>query len=155
MAHPGGRPTKYKEELCDTAYDVLCRGGSLVKVAAVLDVDRDTIKEWRKTHPKFSAAIKRGLVKSEVVWEENPPEMSDTRWIFNMKNRFGWADRQSDRGKFYSENFDKEGISIMMSAGEMSVDTGIKLLELLFKENEKEDINTPINVNLVVQEIAE
>ncbi len=51
MAHPGGRPTKYEESMCDTAYEILCKGGSLTKVAAVLDIDRDTIYELKKTHP--------------------------------------------------------------------------------------------------------
>ena len=102
MAHPGGRPTKYEESMCDTAYEILCKGGSLTKVAAVLDIDRDTIYEWKKTHPEFSDTIRKGLLKSEVIWEETPPEMSDTRWIFNMKNRFSWSDRQLDRGKQYS-----------------------------------------------------
>ncbi len=95
------------------------------------------------------------MLKSEVIWEETPPEMSDTRWIFNMKNRFSWSDRQLDRGKQYSESFTREGISKMMKSGELTIDSGVKLIELLFKENEANDAQQPINVSIVVKELPD
>jgi len=152
---PFGRPTKFKEEMCDIAYGVLSKGGSLSKVAATLEIHYDTLCEWRKIHKDFSDALKLGLVKAVVVWEDSPPEMADSRWIFQMKNRFHWADKQSDRGKQYSESFTREGLSIMMSSGEMSVDTGVKLIELLFKEEELAESDAPINVSIVVKELTD
>lgn len=148
-----GRPTKYKPSMCQEAYDVLSQGGSLAKVCVTIDITVETMYQWRRSNQSFSEAIKRGLLASQVVWEENPPEMSDARYIFNLKNRFGWSDRQTDRSQQYSEEFNREGISKMMSTGEMSVDTGIKLLELLFKEDEINRGDAPINVNIVVKEV--
>lgn len=152
---PAGQPTKYKESHCDIAMKILSAGGFIAKIAAELNVSIDTIYEWMKVHKQFSESIKIGRAKSLTQWIDNPPEMNDTRYIFLLKNIHGFADRQSDRTQPYSEEFNREGISQMMSAGEMSVETGIKLLELLFKETELEDADAPINVSIVVKELSD
>ncbi len=58
--HAGGRPTKYKPEYCEQAYK-LCKEGAInPDLAAAFKVHVDTVSEWRKAHPEFSDAVKRG-----------------------------------------------------------------------------------------------
>ena len=93
-----GRPTKYESWMLDKALEILERGESLAAVAAELDVHQDTINEWRKEHPEFSATLKIGLQKAQKWWEdkymqhmiENPgcAKLNTTGFIFMMKSRF-------------------------------------------------------------------
>ena len=43
----------------------------------------------------------------------------------------------------------------MMKSGELTIDSGVKLIELLFKENEANDAQQPINVSIVVKELPD
>ena len=79
-------------------------GLSYEAFAGLIEVARSTLYEWDKNHPEFLEAKKIGLSKSLIKWEkigmaglymggkDNP--FNSTVWIFNMKNRFGWTDRQ-------------------------------------------------------------
>ena len=100
MAHPGGRPTDYRPEFCEIVIEKMKVGAAIKELPFYLDVCLDTINEWRKVHPQFSAAIKTGQSYSEAVWmiqgRENIPnkEFNSTLWYMNMKNRFGWKDNK-------------------------------------------------------------
>ena len=65
-----------------------------------IDVNEDTLYQWKHDHLEFSEAYKRGRLKSMLHWEEMGHDMvlagqgNATTWIFNMKNRFGWKDKQ-------------------------------------------------------------
>ena len=97
---PIGRPTKYKPEMCDQVIEIMKEGASLVEVAAKIGVCEDTIHEWKKTNPAFSESIKKGVRLSAAWWEERGrtslenKDFSYTGWYMNMKNRFGWKDKQ-------------------------------------------------------------
>ncbi len=102
---PGGRPTKYKPELCQQVEDLMYEGASIEEVAWKLRVNRDTLYEWQKKHKEFSDTIKRGVNHSEGWWKfkgranlENK-DFSSTLWYMNMKNRFGWADKHDHTTK--------------------------------------------------------
>lgn len=60
--HPkkGGRPTKYKPEYNVQAYKCCLLGATNDDLAMFFDVNVDSIKEWMKHYPTFSAAIKEG-----------------------------------------------------------------------------------------------
>lgn len=91
---PLGRPTKYKPELCDVAFQALCTGGTLAHVAVALDVDEETVEIWREKHPDFSVAIKKGLAHAKIMWlEKRQREMNPGPWVFSMKNMFDWRDK--------------------------------------------------------------
>lgn len=99
-----GRPTKYKPAMCDVVVELMKKGASKFEVAAELGVCMDTITEWQKpkNNKAFSAAIKKGEQLSRAWWEKNGrinlenKEFSSTLWYMNMKNRFGWADKQEN-----------------------------------------------------------
>tara|TARA_R110000787_G_C13060968_1_gene407761 strand:+ start:17 stop:400 length:384 start_codon:yes stop_codon:yes gene_type:complete len=103
-ANPVGRPTKYKPEYCQTLIDHMESGLSYECFAGVISVSKQTLYDWEKVNPEFIDAKKIGLGKAQLYWEkvgnagmymggkDNP--FNSTIWIFNMKNRFNWRDKQ-------------------------------------------------------------
>ena len=66
MAHPGGRPTKYSPELLNTVEGYLSEAvptnmkiPTIEGVSLKLGVNTDTINEWAKLYPEFSATIRK------------------------------------------------------------------------------------------------
>lgn len=66
MAHPGGRPTKYDPafiEEVDTYLETTGRENTKLPTkqgfALHIGVDDDTLVEWGKIYPEFSAALKK------------------------------------------------------------------------------------------------
>lgn len=64
MAHPGGRPTKYDPLFVDYLDGYLATTGKEQKslptiqgFALYLKVNDDTLNEWGKIHPEFSATL--------------------------------------------------------------------------------------------------
>lgn len=55
---PRGRPSKYRPEFCQAVIEDARIGFSLSAFAGGIEVDRDTISEWRKVHPDFDQACK-------------------------------------------------------------------------------------------------
>ena len=94
-----GRPTDYKSEYCEMLIEHMKGGLSFEAFGAVADCAEDTLYEWKKVHPEFSEAYKKGLSYSLMHWEEMGHDMTlagqgnSATWIFNMKNRFKWKDR--------------------------------------------------------------
>lgn len=103
-----GRPSKYKPEYCQMLVDHMASGLSFESFAAVIDVNRDTLWEWLKVHEDFSDSQKVASDKCRLFWEKlgineimnvseyqgGSKSLNSTVWIFNMKNRFGWRDKQ-------------------------------------------------------------
>ena len=58
--HPGGRPTKYREEYVEQAYKYCLLGADDKKLATLFDVDEVTVNNWKKEHPEFFQSIKKG-----------------------------------------------------------------------------------------------
>ena len=114
-ATSGGRPTKYKPEYCQQLIKHMEGGLSYEAFAGTVGVSKQTIYDWEVANPKFLDAKSIAFEKSRVFWEklavDNIINKSDsnsweggsesksrsinsTIWIFNMKNRFGWRDKQ-------------------------------------------------------------
>jgi hypothetical protein len=101
---PAGRPTKYRPEMCEVVVKSGAEGKTLLGMANDLDIQRETLNEWMKTHPEFSDAVKEGLQKSQAWWEDQgriatfggTKNFNPTSYIFNMKNRFpsDWREKQ-------------------------------------------------------------
>jgi hypothetical protein len=103
-----GAPSKYDPSYCDAIITHCADGSSLTSFAASIDVCRDTISQWVKTHPEFSVAAKAAKAKAAAWWEEQGRQITKngggnaTLAIFGMKNMGGddWSDtsRQEHSG---------------------------------------------------------
>lgn len=75
------------------------KGGSIVEIAVLLDISRDTFYALSERDDYFSDTVKRCKQLSEAWWvskgrtELDNKDFSYTGWYMNMKNRFGWADK--------------------------------------------------------------
>ena len=95
-----GRPTKYKEEYCQELVNHMSNGFSFESFAGIIEVCFDTLYEWKKVHPEFSEAHKKGLAVNLQYWEQAGiygmklgKDFNTPVWIFNMKNRHKWRDK--------------------------------------------------------------
>jgi len=96
-----GRPSKYDPVFCETAEQILSEGYSEAVLAGELGVCIDTVTEWKKVHPDFSASIKIGRAKGARVWEDRLRVLAErnegnaTGIIFGLKNRQpdAWKDK--------------------------------------------------------------
>ena len=71
---PGGRPTKYKPEFCETVIAVGEEGGWLCEMAEACDVARSTMDEWAANYPEFSEALTRAKQKAQAWFEREGRE---------------------------------------------------------------------------------
>ena len=99
---PGGRPTKWKDEYCELIVEFMGQGYSFEAFCGHIGITTETGYQWVKKKPEFSDAKKRAVNESRIFWEKlgiggtvgKIKGFNCAAWIFNMKNRFGWRDRQ-------------------------------------------------------------
>lgn len=91
----GGRPTKYKPEMCQVVIDAGSEGKSKAQIARILGVTRETVDIWGKTHVEFSDSLKIAKDLALAWWEDQGQtgvwagkSFNATAYIFQMKNRF-------------------------------------------------------------------
>jgi len=58
--HPGGRPTKFKEEYCDQVYRLCLLGLVDVEIAEFFEVTEGTLNNWKNEYPQFLESIRAG-----------------------------------------------------------------------------------------------
>lgn len=96
------------QEMLDTIEREFMEGASIEEIALELKIAKSTLYDWcdpesPRYKPDFSDAIKKGAEFSEGWWKrEGRKNLKDssfsyTGWYMNMKNRFGWADKQEQR----------------------------------------------------------
>jgi len=79
------------------------QGASIVELAVILDISRDTYYRLSEDHEYFFDIVKKCKELSEVWWlrqgrkQLENKDFSYTGWYMNMKNRFGWADKQETK----------------------------------------------------------
>ena len=96
-----GRPTKYESEMCGKIIKVMSQGYSQEAAAAELGIAYSTFDNWLSSNKDFMEAVKEGRRLSLLWWEKigrtgmvgKLPGFNAATWIFNMKNRHGWADK--------------------------------------------------------------
>ena len=57
---PVGRPSKYKPEYAELAYNYCLLGATDAKLAEFFEVDESTINNWKIDFPEFFESIKKG-----------------------------------------------------------------------------------------------
>lgn len=91
---------KYRKDMCQIAKDSLAQGFSKEATAGKLGITKETLYQWVANKVDFSDAIKEGEALSQRWWEDKGREacmdgqINATVWSMNMKNRFGWKDKQ-------------------------------------------------------------
>lgn len=99
-----GRPTEYDSSICADIPDFFEHGASKAELAKKLGISRQCMNEWEHKHPEFGDAVKRGVENSEAWWINQgrialrERDFNHVLWYMNMKNRFGWADKQEITG---------------------------------------------------------
>lgn len=99
---PVGRPTKYDPIYCEQLIEHMSQGLSIITFAAEIGVCEDTLYEWMKKHQNFSVSKKIGEALSHRWWMQvgmtgmlgKIKNFNPAIWIFTMKNRFKWKDKE-------------------------------------------------------------
>ena len=85
---------------------MFAEGQSITEVCAELRMSTQTFYDLIQKHPEFSKAVEEGVALSQAWWERlgrqgasMVVDIQPVTWIFNMKNRFGWKDRNEITGK--------------------------------------------------------
>lgn len=63
---PGGRPTRYKKEYVELAYNYALLGGTNEQIAKFFGVSIETLRKWMHRHKEFVAALKRGKEQADA-----------------------------------------------------------------------------------------
>jgi transposase-like protein len=97
--NPTGRPTKYSPQLCKEVERLSSIGITLNDIAYFLELHPNTVSRWRKRHPAFDEAIKRGDAKKRVsltnaLFKSAIEARNIAAQIFLAKNWLGMSDRQ-------------------------------------------------------------
>lgn len=71
LFQPGNQvASKYDPALCERVVELGAQGKSPAQIAWSLGIDRDTLDNWRKKHPRFSEACKLAKVAEQAWWED-------------------------------------------------------------------------------------
>ena len=111
----GGRPKKEFKAWDGWKDDILslyAEGASDVEIRALIaEKMEDTVSctwglwdRWLVEEEEFSKTVKKGRLLCETWWQSkgrkslNDNTFSSTLWYMNMKNRFGWKDKNEVSG---------------------------------------------------------
>lgn len=111
---PTGRPTDYAPGYCPMLIEHMREGYSFESFGGIVGKSKQTLYNWEKAFPEFLDAKKIGETASLLYWEKKGNDgmhnecikdadgatitrsVNPTMWIFNMKNRHKWRDKQPD-----------------------------------------------------------
>ena len=117
LGNDGGRPKIGLDVLWDNwqidilemykegSSDVEIRALIVNKVEGEMKASYTLWDRWLEEEVEFSEIIKRGRLLSEAWWQNQgrtnlkESKFNPTLWYMNMKNRFGWRDKQEITGK--------------------------------------------------------
>ena len=125
MTDKGGRPkielTDLREDWKEHILKESSEGASIVELSVDLDICRETFYALSEREPEFSDTVKKCKQLSEAWWKRKGRTNLDSKtfsyvgWYMNMKNRFGWADKQETK----TDNTNTSTINIQMSKGDV------------------------------------
>ena len=136
MPNPEGRPTDYREEYIEQAFNFALLGLDDEEMAEQFDVAESTFHLWKKKHPKFSESVNRGKVIADgkvarglykrskgfkkkvrkVFMEDGLPIEKDVEMYFppDGPSARNWLSNR--QGKYWKEKLEVEhsgGVSIL------------------------------------------
>ncbi len=109
-----GRPSLYRKEFCEMLIEHMKQGYSYKSFCAEIEVGQRTMYDWELVHPEWAEAKEIAFAKGMKFWEKlgvdfvvnetskdsegnsTSKTLNSAVWIFNMKNRFQWRERQPD-----------------------------------------------------------
>lgn len=100
MARPKKTTKNLPKNWRTIIFDEMCEGASKQEIKTLLGISNDLFDRLSKEDEEFSETIKRGINLSESWWLKqgrvhlNDRKFNAVLWYMNMKNRFGWRDRQ-------------------------------------------------------------
>ena len=110
-----GRPTKFEKKFCKELVKHCARGGHMNDFCTQIGVSQSTIYLWASArnedgsfkYPEFVEAKKTAEAFSHRYWAEigrrgivgSIKGFNASAWIFLMKNKFNWTDRQDFTGE--------------------------------------------------------
>lgn len=123
-----GRPTKYVESddptedmptrIFNYLSDVTNGMRTIDGAAAMLGIHDDTVRDWQREHPRFSAACKMGRKFQEMQAAQRMSKgmTYPTSLIFTMKNLHNWADKIEQTHAFsikdVMQKYNTAGVSV-------------------------------------------
>ena len=94
-----GRPTKYKESMCDVILEEMIQGKFMCNVCATIFISQDTFNRWIKENIAFSEAYKVGRLLCTAYWAQvGRDNLHDKDFNTKIWDRFmrtqcvGWSD---------------------------------------------------------------
>ena len=105
--------------LAKEAYE---QGASDVEVARVLKLTIGKFHQMCEEIPDFASFVEQGRTLSQAWWIEKArlnlwnKDFNTPLWNFNMKNRYGWADKIDTADKTGSDNVDIDQVKGQVSA---------------------------------------
>ena len=90
--------------MCERLLAMRKDGASVIEVCADLGIAKRTYLVWREQRAEFNEAAELGDTLAEAWWTRQgrlnlrDKEFNSTMWYMNMKNRFGWRDKQEHMG---------------------------------------------------------
>lgn len=60
-------PTKYRPEMCRLAYKACLLGATDKQLAEILEIHETNLNEWKKRHPDFAAALRKGKDEADAA----------------------------------------------------------------------------------------
>ena len=89
-----GRPSKYTPKCCEEVLELGSQGATIAQISAHFGVGRQSIFDWAKANPEFSAALERCFELSQTWWElygrsgQSNPGFNALVWKKTMEARF-------------------------------------------------------------------
>lgn len=146
-----GKPTKYKSEYCEQLIEHMSKGLSYESFAGTAGVHRSVLYDWEDTYPEWKDAKETAFSKCLLFWERlgidnilnvsesfgkeggTSKSLNGSVWIFNMKNRFKWRDKQPDEIDTVVNNNNSNVQNLS------DTDLDLKLKDLMTKLNGKNE----------------